>query len=127
MHGFAAVASPLGHSTVAIPPHTIQCWRADDETRTRDPHLGKVMRYQLRYIRKLSTLSALNARINSIRTGPVPTNRHVIHPFLSLLLNCILVIPAAGGGAFVMRLPWLIYRGSFGVMTSGFGSFGCGV
>ena len=24
---------------------------ADDETRTRDPHLGKVMRYQLRYIR----------------------------------------------------------------------------
>ena len=26
--------------------------RADDETRTRDPHLGKVMRYQLRYIRK---------------------------------------------------------------------------
>ena len=26
-------------------------YRADDETRTRDPHLGKVMRYQLRYIR----------------------------------------------------------------------------
>jgi len=25
--------------------------RADDETRTRDPNLGKVMRYQLRYIR----------------------------------------------------------------------------
>jgi hypothetical protein len=25
--------------------------RADDETRTRDPHLGKVMRYQLRHIR----------------------------------------------------------------------------
>jgi hypothetical protein len=25
--------------------------RADDGTRTRDPHLGKVMRYQLRYIR----------------------------------------------------------------------------
>ncbi len=29
---------------------------ADDETRTRDPHLGKVMRYQLRYIR-VCTLS----------------------------------------------------------------------
>ena len=28
---------------------------ADDETRTRDPHLGKVMRYQLRYIRKKVT------------------------------------------------------------------------
>ena len=25
--------------------------RADDGIRTRDPHLGKVMRYQLRYIR----------------------------------------------------------------------------
>lgn len=24
---------------------------ADDEIRTRDPHLGKVMRYQLRYVR----------------------------------------------------------------------------
>ena len=31
----------------ANPVHT----RADDETRTRDPHLGKVMRYQLRHIR----------------------------------------------------------------------------
>ena len=26
--------------------------RADDGTRTRDPHLGKVMRYQLRYVRR---------------------------------------------------------------------------
>ena len=25
--------------------------RADDGIRTRDPHLGKVMRYQLRYVR----------------------------------------------------------------------------
>ena len=100
---------------------------ADDETRTRDPHLGKVMRYQLRYIRTLSTLSALNARTNFILTTPVPTNRHVITPFLSLLLNRIVVIPVAGGGAFVMRLPRLTYRGSIGVMTSGFGSFGCGV
>ena len=38
-----AVASPLGHSTVPL--------RADDGTRTRDIHLGKVTRYQLRYIR----------------------------------------------------------------------------
>lgn len=29
---------------------------ADDGTRTRDPHLGKVMRYQLRYIRVLPTI-----------------------------------------------------------------------
>lgn len=43
-----AVASPLGHSTAGLMPlHP----RADDGIRTRDPHLGKVMRYQLRYIR----------------------------------------------------------------------------
>ena len=42
-----AVASPLGHSTV---PGS-RAYRADDGIRTRDPHLGKVMRYQLRYIR----------------------------------------------------------------------------
>ena len=85
------------------------------------------MRYQLRYIRVLSTLSALNARTHFILTTPVPTNRHVITPFLLLLLNRIVVIPVAGGGACVMRLPRLTYRGSIGVMTSGFGSFGRGV
>jgi hypothetical protein len=48
-----AVASPLGHST----EQTGALWnrqqplRADDGIRTRDPHLGKVMRYQLRYVR----------------------------------------------------------------------------
>jgi cell division inhibitor SulA len=36
--------------------HIVSGWitgftRADDEIRTRDPHLGKVMRYQLRHIR----------------------------------------------------------------------------
>lgn len=33
--------------------------RADDGTRTRDPHLGKVMRYQLRYVRLCSVSAAL--------------------------------------------------------------------
>ena len=43
-----AVASPLGHSTAGLMRlHP----RADDGIGTRDPHLGKVMRYQLRYIR----------------------------------------------------------------------------
>ena len=54
-----AAASPLGQSTERV-VHRIRearnrsetgPARADDETRTRDPHLGKVMRYQLRYIR----------------------------------------------------------------------------
>ena len=45
-----AVASPLGHSTEQT---SCEVFRADDGTRTRDPHLGKVMRYQLRYVRKI--------------------------------------------------------------------------
>ena len=50
-----AVASPLGHSTAGLMPlHP----RADDGIRTRDPHLGKVMRYQLRYIRALRPSSS---------------------------------------------------------------------
>jgi hypothetical protein len=43
-----AVASPLGHATVSPRSDPL---RADDGIRTRDPHLGKVMRYQLRYVR----------------------------------------------------------------------------
>ena len=46
-----AAASPLGHATVwGVTPDPYRI-RADDEIRTRDPHLGKVMRYQLRHIR----------------------------------------------------------------------------
>ena len=44
-----AVASPLGHSTEQT---SREVFRADDGTRTRDPNLGKVMRYQLRYVRE---------------------------------------------------------------------------
>ena len=49
-----AVASPLGHTAnqgrVGL--------RADDGIRTRDPHLGKVMRYQLRYVRATGEIVA---------------------------------------------------------------------
>src|SRR5919197_2096038 len=59
VQGFAGPC--LSHS--ATPPNSIgypggvRPWtegpsRADDGTRTRDPHLGKVMRYQLRYVRE---------------------------------------------------------------------------
>ena len=59
-----AVASPLGHTTNArISP------RADDGIRTRDPHLGKVMRYQLRYIREApDNLSPVAETDNSARS-----------------------------------------------------------
>jgi hypothetical protein len=62
-----AAASPLGHSTVW------RCYfkhRADDETRTRDPNLGKVVRYQLRYIRMRS----------GERSEIMPHNLAVLHP-----------------------------------------------
>ena len=42
-----AVASPLGHPTEI----EIGVLRADDGIRTRDPHLGKVMLYQLSHVR----------------------------------------------------------------------------
>ena len=46
---------------------TLEKRGADDETRTRDPHLGKVMRYQLRYIRIAPrTLYRCGARRNII-------------------------------------------------------------
>ena len=45
-----AAASPLGQSTRSGTPRPVSRsrnipTRADDEIRTRDPHLGKVMRY----------------------------------------------------------------------------------
>src|SRR5215216_5135179 len=49
-----SVASPLGHSTrrTFLPIGTGRdSLRADDGIRTRDPHLGKVMLYQLSHVR----------------------------------------------------------------------------
>ncbi len=49
-----AVASPLGHSTsnrLTGLRNAYGVHRADDGIRTRDPNLGKVVRYQLRYVR----------------------------------------------------------------------------
>src|ERR1051325_2603838 len=43
----------LSATPPSMAPH-VNLWRplrADDGIRTRDPHLGKVMRYQLRYVR----------------------------------------------------------------------------
>ncbi len=47
-----AAASPLGHPTVLASRGCFDSvLRADDETRTRDIHLGKVVLYQLSYVR----------------------------------------------------------------------------
>jgi hypothetical protein len=55
----ARLCRPLPHHS-ATPPLGLMPLhlRADDGIRTRDPHLGKVMRYQLRYIRALRTRSS---------------------------------------------------------------------
>jgi hypothetical protein len=45
--------------------------RADDGIRTRDPHLGKVMRYQLRYVR-LVLVEILDDAEVLVPTGPGP-------------------------------------------------------
>src|ERR1700736_5351380 len=64
--------------------------RADDGIRTRDPHLGKVMRYQLRYVRIHSTFvdrhdhrpprasGTLSDRSTSIQIG-VPERHRSVH------------------------------------------------
>ena len=48
--------------------------RADDGTRTRDPHLGKVMRYQLRYVRENLGLWSLGV-IRTLSDGPNPLSQ----------------------------------------------------
>src|SRR5258708_45132 len=55
----ARLCRPLPHHS-ATPPSGLMPLhlRADDGIRTRDPHLGKVMRYQLRYIRAPQTTSS---------------------------------------------------------------------
>ena len=81
VHGFAGrclTTRPL-HRWGLMPVRT---FRADDGIRTRDPHLGKVMRYQLRHIREPWARSSSTAKTdNSARTrsGTNPCV-HLPHP-----------------------------------------------
>ena len=53
--------------------------RADDETRTRDPNLGKVMRYQLRYIRVGDTgIEPVTSSVSGKRATAAPIARAVL-------------------------------------------------
>jgi hypothetical protein len=56
--GHSATDQPLGRAGLVPKSRAVRRFtirlpapRADDGIRTRDPHLGKVMRYQLRYVR----------------------------------------------------------------------------
>ncbi|CCQ94093.1 hypothetical protein CULT_1670010 [[Clostridium] ultunense Esp] len=42
----------MNEKETEIPPPFLFMYGADDETRTRDPNLGKVVFYQLNYVRK---------------------------------------------------------------------------
>ena len=54
-----AAASPLGHSTAVFAgAEKVPAHRADDGIRTRDPHLGKVMLYQLSHVRMVQNLGS---------------------------------------------------------------------
>lgn len=71
-----AVASPLGHSTAGIDASCTL--RADDGIRTRDPHLGKVMRYQLRYVRAQRARSSPGAKHDDSPRERAHTNLQVL-------------------------------------------------
>ena len=59
----ARLCRPLPHHSATPPLGLMRLHpRADDGIRTRDPHLGKVMRYQLRYIRTPRTRSSPGAK-----------------------------------------------------------------
>lgn len=58
--------------------------RADDGIRTRDPHLGKVMRYQLRYIRAQRTRSSPGAKHDDSPRDPAHTNLQVLWGALAI-------------------------------------------
>ena len=77
-----SVASPLGHSTEVDASGGL---RADDGTRTRDPHLGKVMRYQLRYVRLPQLFGDCVPSVwceeNSIRLGKGVSNGGLVGVF----------------------------------------------
>lgn len=83
MHGFAGrclTTRPLHHWGLT----PVCTFRADDGIRTRDPHLGKVMRYQLRYIREPWARSSPTAKSdNSARTrsGTNPCVRLLYRPY----------------------------------------------
>ena len=78
MHGFAdrCLTTRPFHRGVAA-SGALQATRADDETRTRDPHLGKVMRYQLRYIRTVrdTGIEPVTSSVSGKRS-PAELNAH---------------------------------------------------
>ena len=103
-----AVASPLGHTaTVNLD------LRADDGIRTRDPHLGKVMRYQLRYIRIRNQglgHAVLATRTNIIGPTRKVTNR-LIRPILAEVAPMLIEFRVVSVGSVGSTLRFGFARG----------------
>ena len=94
VHGFAGrclTTRPL-HRKRSSPTS-----RADDGIRTRDPHLGKVMRYQLRYI-----------RIRTVRRRALRGAVQNISRLSTQHTNCLVIvrIDACVAGRFADRWRW---------------------
>ena len=87
VHGFAGrcLASRPSHRG-GNPGDGLDLFRADDGIRTRDPHLGKVMRYQLRYVRLphvpegLRGSATVSEPIGSNQTGSATSTFTAIPP-----------------------------------------------
>ena len=55
---------------------------AENETRTRDPHLGKVMLYQLSYFRNLFFISAIQFNLTALTKNIIHFNKPFVNTFL---------------------------------------------
>ncbi len=91
--------------------------RADDGIRTRDPHLGKVMRYQLRYIRAQRARSSSGAKQDTSPLERTGTNREVLWGALVVAGSDGAFIDAVDRASLPPRcrsapVPWLSGRAS---------------
>ena len=115
---------PPGHfENRSLSTYTNISKRAENETRTRDPNLGKVVLYQLSYFRKTDiSPNALNCRGDRIRTCDhlVPNQaryRAALHPaaiFIDYSISdlrvqryCILFIPPNFTTLFFILSLWI--------------------
>ena len=61
--------------------------RADDGARTRDPHLGEVMRYQLRYVRIAGCKLSGCPKVHLERPGSPPHSPDRLTPIVGIVLT----------------------------------------
>ena len=82
---------PRDYKSRALANWAKEAWlflrRAENETRTRDPNLGKVMLYQLSYFRNLS--SPWGNRTPLARMKILSTNRYTNGPFFIFKERCV--------------------------------------